>query len=354
MRHIFLTLDYELFGNGKGDVFTHIVEPADKLMRLARKNGARYTIFFEVVEYWRLKEEWERGNKMGYDKNPITAMEDQIREAVRDGHDVQLHIHPQWVKAYWSENGWVLNMDDYRLSDYVGEGEDSLVNILRRGKETLERLIVPVKPYYKCVALRCGGYNAQPSDSIVKAMRETGLIFDSSVYPGGYQTGKLSSYDYRSVPADKGFWPVSDRLESVSENTSDIYELPIVSMEIGRWRKYCSFERFAKIFSNVRSSKEMFETKATGDGAHKVSLGGKVKFLFEKECQTWDYCILPSSIHKRFVRLMKQQSDRKCFTLVGHPKSYVGSKNYMSLLKSLNANGCKFDTIENLYKKYVK
>lgn len=354
MKHIILTLDYELFGNGKGNVFTHVVEPADKLMRLARKNGARYTIFFEVVEYWRLKEEWERGNTMGYDKNPIAAMEEQIREAVRDGHDVQLHIHPQWVKAHWSDNGWVLNMDDYRLGDYKGEGEDSLVNILRRGKETLENLIAPVKPYYKCVALRCGGYNAQPSESIVKAMREVGLFFDSSIYPGGYENGRLSFYDYRSVPADNGLWPVSDRLDTISETTSDIYELPIVSMKVERWRKYCSMERVSGFFSNVRTSKEMLETKVSGNGARSVSMGDKFKFLLGTECQTWDFCLLPANIHKRFVRLMAQQPDRKYFTLVGHPKSYVGSKNLLFLLKLLNQNNCEFNTIANLYNKYVK
>ena len=37
MKNILLTLDYELFGNGNGDVFKHIIEPTNILLALAEK-----------------------------------------------------------------------------------------------------------------------------------------------------------------------------------------------------------------------------------------------------------------------------------------------------------------------------
>lgn len=351
MKEIILTLDYELFGNGKGDVFRHIVEPTNHIMKVAKRHNAQLTFFFEVVEYWRMKEEWERGNHMGYTDNPISAMEKQILEAVREGHDVQLHIHPQWVKAEWTDKGWEVDPDAHRFGFYEGTGDNSVEGLLRRGKETLEQLITPVKPYYRCVALRAGGYNAQPSETIVKAMREVGMKLDTSLYPGGFAQGSIAEYDYRSLPKEKGIWNVADRLEVPAEEATGLYELPICSLDITRWRKYASFERVKSILGNTKQSKEFYEAKVSQSApssGKKRGLLEKFKFLLEKECQTWDYCLLPESVHNQFIEKMTQQENRQYFTLVGHPKSYMGDQGFSTLLKSLNDNGCRFATVQKI------
>ena len=43
MRTLFLTLDYELYGNGSGDVFHHIIEPTDRILKIAEKYNAKLT-----------------------------------------------------------------------------------------------------------------------------------------------------------------------------------------------------------------------------------------------------------------------------------------------------------------------
>lgn len=350
MKEIFLTLDYELFGNGKGDVFKHIIEPTDKILSIAKRYNALLTIFFEVVEYWRLKQEWESGNTMGYDKNPTEAMEEQIREAIRQGHDVQLHIHPQWVDAHWTENGWEVDNDSHRLSHYEKEGELSLENLLRKGKETLESLITPIKPDYRCIALRAGGYNSQPSERIVTAMRNVGLMIDTSIYPGGHMTSNIEEYDYRKVPNDKGFWNVGNKLEVESEQSSDVHELPIMSIFVKRWRKYASMERFKSMLSNTRQTKALYDMKVTRSGEKKKkTLMDKVKFFFEKECQTWDFCLLPPATHKLFHKEMMRQTNRNRFTLVGHPKSFMDGESLHFTLRMFNKNGYRFSTIQNIF-----
>lgn len=293
MKNILLTLDYELFGNGSGDVFKHVIEPTNILLSLAEKYNAKYTFFFEVVEFWKLKEEWDKGNKMGYGCNPVEAMVSQLQNAARRGHDVQLHIHPQWVDAKWKDGRWNVNLDDWKLGTYKREGEKSLVNLLKKGKSTIESIIQPVSPSYQCVALRAGGYNAMPSEDIVKAMREVGLHLDSSVYPGGYEEGNLSVYDYRDVPDNAwGGWFVDSQLEKNSNEKTDIVELPIVSEQIKRWRKYASVDRLLAIVKNLKGAKEKYDDKVSGVGTRKCSKWQKVKFLLEDECRTWDFCLL--------------------------------------------------------------
>ena len=138
MKTLILTLDYELYGNGSGDVFKNIIEPTNHILSILRQYNIHISIFFEVVEYWKIKEEWDKGNKMGYENNPIEAINDQLRKAYVDGHDIQLHIHPQWVDAKYIDGKWHVNLNEWRLGDYHREGEYSLKNLLLKGKQTIE------------------------------------------------------------------------------------------------------------------------------------------------------------------------------------------------------------------------
>ncbi|MGJ7024434.1 hypothetical protein [Petrimonas sulfuriphila] len=101
--NLILSFDYELFGDGTGDVFTHMIEPTNAILSMCDAHGIKITLFFEMLEYIRLKEEWSKGNRMGYTSDPIEAIERQIQQATANGHDIQLHIHPQWYNASFKE-----------------------------------------------------------------------------------------------------------------------------------------------------------------------------------------------------------------------------------------------------------
>lgn len=342
MKKILLTLDYELFGNGSGDILNHIIEPTEKILSIAEKNNARLTIFFEVVEYWRLKEEWDKGNTMGYTENPIEAIENQIRQAVSKGHDVQLHLHPQWVEARWTDNGWAVNESDWRLGSYEKDGEYSFKGLFDKGKQTLEELIKPIKPDYVCNIVRAGGYCIQPSERVVEVMRETGFRYDSSIYPGGIETGRRQFFDFSQLPDDVGFWCCGKSLEDIVPD-SDIVELPIVGFNIMRIRKFLSIGRIADLIKNKTSSRETLEAKTSGGG-----ISSKLSYFFGRECQTWDYCLLSKSLHREFIRKIERQKERNVFVLVGHPKSlFDGGKNFGWLLKKLTYQNFIFSTINS-------
>ena len=183
MKQIILTLDYELYGNGSGNIYTHIIEPTERILTLAGEYKAKITFFVEVVEFWRIEQEWLKGNTMGYSNNPIDDIRKQLQEARMQGHDIQLHIHPQWVDAEYRNGAWSVNLADWRLGGYDKQGEYSLENLLVKGKATLEEWIKPVDAGYECIALRAGGYNIQPSGELVKAMLAAGLKVDSSIIP---------------------------------------------------------------------------------------------------------------------------------------------------------------------------
>lgn len=333
MKTLLFTLDYELYGNGSGDVFKHIIEPTQHILNVVEKFDARLTIFFEVIEYWRLKDEWDNGNKMGYKNNPISAMENQIREAYRRGHDVQLHLHPQWVGAYYDEDCWHVNNEQWRLGDYIGEGENSILRLLQRGKETIENIIADDK--YHCEVLRAGGYNVQPSERLFEAMRQAGLKVDTSIYPGGKETGTLSRYDYSIVDNSLGMWYCDGSLEIIAETKTDIIELPIVAFPVLRLTKYLSFDRVKSLLKNRKSASDTFSAKI---GGKKSGILKKLRFFFQYEFQTWDYCLFSKSMHRSFLQAIRQQKDRDIFVLVGHPKSFVSGEALEYLLKRVKRN----------------
>lgn len=343
MKSFLLTLDYELYGNGSGNVFKHIIEPTDMILNILHKYDAKLTIFFEVVEYWKLKEEWEAGNRMGYQDNPIVAMEEQIKEAYRQGHDVQLHIHPQWVDAEYKNGTWHLNLNEWRLGGYFRDGEYSLVNLLQKGKQTLEDLITPIDPEYRCIAIRAGGYNIQPSEEIVMAMASVGLKVDTSIYPGGKEIGTLSNYDYTGIKEDISYWYVGNKLEE--QGNSEIVELPIVAFPIRRWKKFASFDRIKSLFRNSKSATDSFIAKTSHPKSSRLD---KVKYFFEIEWQTWDYCLFSPSLHKHFFSQVNRQKNRDYLTLVGHPKGFAGQRGFKHLLSTTQYD-YNFITIREFY-----
>ena len=86
---------------------------------------------------------------------------------------------------------------------------------------------------------------------------------------------------------------------------------------------------------NRKSAKDAFEAK-TSQG--KKGFIGKVQYFFQKEFQTWDYCLFSKNMHKKFLKFIEKQSEREVFVLVGHPKSFVSGEGLEYLLKKTQEN----------------
>lgn len=349
--NLILTFDYELFGDGSGDVFGHMIEPTEQIFKICDEYGIKMTLFFEVIEYIKLKEEWEDGNRMGYQKNPVKAIEDQVQQAALDGHDIQLHIHPQWVNAKYKNEKWEIDYSNWRLGDFAIEKDYDIEDLLRDGKSTLENIIQQVKPGYNCAALRAGGYNIMPSQKIFKAMQKLGLELDSSVYPGGYECGYLSKYDYRDVPIAKDYWWAdSQNMTQEARSNQKILEIPIFSLKQPRWKKLLRLEKIKSLLKNRKnavssSAREKITTQSNWE---------KIKFLFGEESFTWDFCLFNRSMHKKYFKYIETNLQRESFVLIGHPKSFTTPRSLSSLIKlAQNSNRFySFKTLKEVYEKF--
>lgn len=348
MNKLILTLDYELYGDGTGDVFEHMVLPTDRILAVCEQHSIKLTLFFEVLEYIRLKQEWDGGNRMGYLDNPVQAIEQQLQRMAADGHDIQLHVHPQWVNARFEDGSWQVDLDNWRLGDFEVPQAYSIEDMLREGKETIESLIRPVCPDYECTILRAGGYNVMPSGPVYKAMVNTGLRVDSSVYPGGFEDGDLSRFDFRAAPLQLDHWLALEENFCLPANDSQVLEIPILALAQRRFRKITP-SRIRSALQNRGSASRSLAAK-TG----KRSLVQKIAYFIEEEAFTWDFCLFDLRLHKRFFRYIEQDlPTRDAFVLIGHPKGYTTDKHFDNMIRHAKARGYSFITLQTLASKVM-
>ena len=367
MIHLILTLDYEIYGSGAGDVIRDIIEPTNRLFDICDKYGAKLTIMFEVAEYWAFKQAEQQG-RLNLDYSPAGQMEKQVKEAVQRGHDVQLHLHPQWIGSELRDGLWHLNYALDSMADMpnaLGDKEDifSIIGALHRGKKTLEDMLKPIREDYECLVYRAGGFCIQPAGNIIKAMKEVGLTADTSIIKNSYEK-KAYPPDFQSAEAKNGFWwtKVND-VTKHGEKHEGIIEFPIHS----QMKPYIYNLKLSKLKATLRRYKR--EKK---DPHNKIySMPGSVPSkntvffkLFSMYPTKLDFCKLSSKdMYRMFVGEVNkriQSDDDSVYSLVGigHTKDFWNDRNFEKFIYKVSSNNefkhviC-FNTFQELLKQIL-
>jgi hypothetical protein len=209
VARILYSADYELYlGENLLPEVEVLVEPTAALLAACEAAGVPITLFCDVACLWRYRE-------VGDDVFP-DAVEDQLRDAIGRGHDVQAHLHPHWLHATRDDGRWSAPLDTF----LVGALDDP-APLLARAAAYLNDLLRPVDPAYGCIAFRAGNYGVQPAaERVYAALRETGYRVDSSVVPGMVLLNEVNRVDFRDWPERSG--PLHG-----------IYEVPVASARFG-------------------------------------------------------------------------------------------------------------------------
>lgn len=364
MFNLIISLDYEIFGNGAGDVMRDIIDPTNRILDICNRNDAKLTIMFEVAEYWAFKRyDKYLTERLGY--SPSKVMENQAIKAVIQGHDIQLHVHPQWIGAEINNHGlWNLKLDQWGIGylpniDQNKEDIFSITGALFQGKKTLEDLLRPINQEYNCTTFRAGGFSAQPAEEVIKAMKNIKLSIDSSVVKGMKITSPVK-LDYTNAKDNVGYWWVDPKDFSIEgKNKDTIIECPIYSnmepyFKNFRKTKYLATLKRVKIEKadpNYRVNPEKFSSSD-------FKAKSIINKLFRKHPMKFDFCKLSTFSMKKFIKnaMIRELKYNKPIPIVmiGHAKDFWNDKHFDKFLNIVKMDkNIKFSTFADVGKEIL-
>ena len=190
------TLDYEIYGNGKGSLRDLVLDPTRRLAELFQEFGAPFVVFAEAVEFARMEET---------ESDPDTArVRAQLRELRAAGHEIALHLHPWWANARYENGHWRLDWSERNICTLEPNRVEAIVSeAIRYLRDGLD------DPRFTPLSFRSGLWVMQPTAVIANVLARHGVRVDSSVFKGGRVHGL--GLDYRPALANDGFWRFGSR-----------------------------------------------------------------------------------------------------------------------------------------------
>lgn len=220
MITIIFTSDHEIYGNGDGSPKKLIIDPTYRMMELFSKYKAKLTIMADTAEIIKFKEYRDITSEDLFYYDQIEA---QLKCAIRSGHDVQLHLHPSYFNARYSNGSWLQDYTEYDLANLSFERMDE---IICNSKTYLEDLLKPINPNYQCSSFRAANWSMQPSKNIVRALIKNNFKIDTSVFKYGCRNDFVK-FNYTRAFSDLLPWPVSEDDICVYDENSRLFEVPI-------------------------------------------------------------------------------------------------------------------------------
>ncbi len=222
MLNLIFSLDYEIYGSGSGAFDQLMIEPTRQLLDVFNAHGAKLTIMAEVAEILALQRHREFHDVR-------SKIDMQLREAISQGHDVQLHLHPAWFNAEYNEGRWNLDQGEYAL---VYLPKTKISDYIRRGKEYLELLGKSANPDYRCIAYRGGNWLMQPSANIIESLEAEGFLYETSVFKHGFGRVGQFTMDYRKAHSNIRPWVVDRHDVALASDREGLREIPILSRKV--------------------------------------------------------------------------------------------------------------------------
>ena len=303
--NIRLTFDYELFVNDRtGDIDNCLIIPTNELMKMFDRHNIKVTFFIDMAYAYRLNELKAKHTALSNDFNKFI---NQVKDIKEHGHEIALHLHPQWFYAAYDGEKWIMDFDHYKLSDMPLEEAnkkfDECCKMLRDISE------------YDVKTFRAGGFSIQDYKGFYEAMKRNGLVNDSSVLFGEKQLTSLHSYDYSKVESSEPYHFSND--VAINDDNGCFVEYPISTITMSLF-KYSAY----KIKWKLRKDNSFKKWGNGGDNTDRRNKEFKdnVKRRITEGVRTW------ASADGRLTELLSTfikdtiRGHKNNLTILGHPK----------------------------------
>ncbi len=212
--------DWELSGNGSGDIEELQFRPMRELTKIYNAHGIRGSFNAELMQQLAFREFQSSHPEL----KPLADEWDAVLcETYGQGHDIQLHIHPQWSNAEYIDGQWRLK-GDWSILNYT---PDDAYQMMAAGKEYLENLLRSVDSTYAAVSFRSGSWCIAPSPHVLGLLVKLEIVFDMSIVGGVRYETKNINLDYTHCEEDfLPYYPVMTDARKVSNKVEPIVCIP--------------------------------------------------------------------------------------------------------------------------------
>lgn len=218
--HLAFVDDWELSGNGSGDIRELQFRPMRELVSIYNAHGVRGSFNAEMMQQLSFRRHQATNLEL---KELADEWDENVRETLRQGHDIQLHVHPQWRGAVYQNGAWRLT-SDWSILNY---DPDDAYEMMVTGKEYLENLLRAVDPAYRCLSFRSGAWCIAPSPHLLGLLVKLGVVFDMSIVGGVHYETQNINLDYTNCEEDfLPYYPVMTDARRVSDKVEPIICVP--------------------------------------------------------------------------------------------------------------------------------
>ena len=322
------TLDYEIYGNGTGALKELVYEPTERLLQVFDKWGARFVNYVEVAEF-------ELIEAAGTDA-AIDHVKQQVKDMHRSGHEIALHLHPQWYNARFEQGQWVLDYTEYNLCTLP---QPRIAEIVDRSINYLGHMVD--NSQYSPISFRAGNWLFQPTQIAAQELSRKGLRIDSSVFKGGLQRNQ--TLDYRPALKNGYYWPFSSNVNE-PDPMGQWMELPIYAEMVPPWKMATSKRMgMGNNFGGTRGNLQ----KKLNRAFDFMRLGCPLKFDFCR--MTLDE--LTSMMDRVILQDQREPDTLKPIVAIGHSKDLGDLQTVDAFLSYLREKNIPVATFENVFAK---
>jgi len=170
MKKFFLIIedDFELMGNGLGNVASHQYLPTLFLLKVANNLGLKLTFMVDVAQQLVFEEHQHLDVNLKTQKD---LWDETVRQIKLNGHDVQLHLHAQWLNCEYKNSYFFLdkNWSIARVE------KNTRKKLIKDSINYLTNLLKPIDPDYKVNSFKAGSWALQPSEELFEDFAEAGI-----------------------------------------------------------------------------------------------------------------------------------------------------------------------------------
>lgn len=329
MIGIVFSIDYEVYGDGYGDIGNLIIKPTEKFLDILENYNGKGTIFAEAAEFIAMK----KYNKY---KNDLEFIEKQLKRAHENGHDIELHVHSWWKDAKYDKDKWLLDYNNSALGILPVE---EVYIFIKECKDYLEKILGNCSRTYQCRAFRAGSWAVEPSKNLFDALSKLDILIDSSVYKWGKMDTRYAKFDYSNAPSNirPWFFDKSDitKIDDISKNLNEgCLEVPIYA-EMKRTLKFVTMKRI-RMRNRVRSAIIESDTKRKRNILENLKTYSKI--VFGKRAKKLDFCKCNYREMKRMIEKINREhhnNDYMPVVAIGHSKDFIYHEDFLDFMKLL-------------------